>query len=230
MSSSLPTLDEEIKTKEKLSTLNNIIKNEKTEETSIRSFKTTNFTKLIEELTKTKNDGNSLYKQKKYEEAIKIYKQGIEAFNKEATKVNEEIGYNKQSEEVILLFKKNLANTALSYYKQGKFEDAIQYDLKVIEYDPKYDRSFIRLFKTYRKLNKLNQAIFFGNVFLKFNEITKNKYKNINQEINATKNTLEKLQRKENEKIKMNIIKMLTPAFILLIAFILFFVFKKGNK
>ena len=230
MSSGLPTLDQEIKTKEKFSTLNNIIKNEKPEKTSIRSFKTTNFTKLIEELTKTKNDGNSLYKQKKYEEAIKIYKQGIEAFNKEATKVNEEIGYNKQSEEVILLFKKNLANTALSYYKQGKFEDSIQYDLKVIEYDPKYDRSFIRLFKVYRKLNKLNQAIFFGNIFLKFDKKTQNKYKNINEEISATKNTLEKLQRKENEEIKMNIIKIIAPAIILLIAVILFFVFKKRNK
>lgn len=230
MSSNLPIIDEEIKEKEKLPSLNSLIKTEKIEQTNITSFKTTDFTILIKELTNSKNEGNSLYKQKKYDDAIKIYKQGVETFNKDSTKVNIEIGYNKQSEEVLLLFKKNLANIALSYYKQGKFEKSIEYDLKIIRYDSKYDRSYIRLFKAYKKLNKLNQAVFFANIFLKFDEITKNKYKNINEEIKDTKNKLEKLQNKEKKKIKFNIIKMIAPIIVLLISIIIFFFFKKSKK
>ena len=225
MSSILQTLDERIKANEESSSLT-----ENTQQTKTLSFKSTDFTQLINELTKTKNDGNSLYKQKKYDDAIKIYKQGIENFYKESTKVNVEIGHNKQSEEVLLLFKKNLANTALSYYKQGKFEESIQYDLKLIQYDSKYDRAFIRLFKAYKKLNKLAQAVYFSNIFLKFDENVKSKYKNINEEINAAKVKLEKLQNKQKEGVKINLIKIISPIFVLLIAVIMFSLFKKNKK
>ncbi len=228
MTSELPTLNESITSKEKLQTVNDIIdNNQKFDPTSLKK---TDFTKLIEKLVKSKIEGNALYKQKKYEDAIKIYKEGLESYNKESKDVNREIGYNEQSKEVLDSYKKVLANTALSYYKQGNFEESIKYDLIMIQNDSKYDRSFIRLFKAYTKLNKLSQAVYFAKIFEKFDEGIKKKYKNIDQEIINTTKKLETLQNIEKEKIKSNLIKMVAPLAVLLFAIILYFVLRGKKK
>ena len=205
METNNPTLDDAIKSKENKPTLNDVIEG-----------KTPS---LTEKLATCKNDGNALFKEKKYDEAIKVYKQGIELYDKETQK----------NEEANLLYKKLLANTALSYYKQNKFEDSIQYDLKIIQIDPKYDRAIIRLFKAYDKLNKQSQSLYYADIFEKFDETTKKKYKNIGAEISKVKSKLQKVQNREREKNKNNLIIMIAPVVVLFLAVVLFFVFKKGK-
>ena len=205
MKETQPTVEDTIKSNEKLSTLNDVVEG-----------KTPS---LSEKLTKLKNDGNDIFKEKKYDEAIKIYKQGIELYEKESQKNDEEN----------LLYKKLLANIALSYYKQNKFDDSIQYDLKILQLDPKYDRSVIRLFKAYDKLNKQSQALSYAEIFEKFDEATKKKYKNIDKEISNVKNKSQKKQNREKENNKNTSMKLVIPVVVLLVAVVLFFVFKKGK-
>ena len=91
------------------------------------------FTQLISDLTKIKDEGNALYKKKKIEESEKKYEEGIKLFAKESPLINKERGSNEQCKEVLLLYKKILSNMALSFYKKGNYEKAIEYDLKIIK-------------------------------------------------------------------------------------------------
>ena len=75
------------------------------------------FSKLIEELKKIKDEGNSLYKQKKYDDAKKKYQEGLEKYGKDSFLVNKEKGNNQQCKDVIDLYKKILSNLALCFYK-----------------------------------------------------------------------------------------------------------------
>ena len=145
------------------------------------------FSKLISELTKIKNEGNSLYKQKKLDEAKKIYEEGLEKLKNELSLVNKEIGKNEQCKEVLILYKKILSNIALCYYKQENYEKSIEYDLKIIQEDPKFGKSIVRLFISYSKINKITQAILYGDLFLDLDQATKDKFKDFEKKIQDEK-------------------------------------------
>ena len=99
----------------------------------------------------------------------------------------------------------------------------------------KYDKSYLRLYDNYLKLGKKEQAAFFGNSLLKFDEETLKKYENydkIKADIeNLNKTLLDELnakKAKEKKEMMKKIGKDAIPVVILIAAVaIYFFVFKK---
>ena len=185
------------------------------------------FSNLISDLTKIKDEGNALYKQKKLDEAKQKFTEGVELFKKESPSVNKERGNNEQCKEVLILYKKILSNLALCYYKQNNFEKAIEYDLKNIEDNPKFGKSIVRLFNSYSKLNKIQQAVYYGDLFLELDHETRDKFKGTQQKVQNEKNRLKEIQKKEKEKIKKDFAKYGIPALILLLAILMFLLLRK---
>ena len=185
------------------------------------------FSYLISELTKIKNEGNSLYKQKKLEEAKKTYENGLEKLKEELSLIHKEIGKNEQCKHALILYKKILSNIALCYYKQENYEKSIEYDLKIIQEDPKFGKSIVRLFNSYSKINKITQAIFYGDLFLELDKETKDKFKDFENKVQDEKQKLKIIQKKEKIKIKKELVKYGLPAVVLLLGILIFLVFRK---
>ena len=82
-------------------------------------------------------------------EAKEKYKEGIDLFAKESPSINKERGSNDQCKDVLELYRKILSNMALCFYKEGNYEKAIEYDLKIIEDFPKFGKSIVRLFNCF---------------------------------------------------------------------------------
>ena len=192
----------------------------------------TDYRELIKELKDIKNAGNELYKNKSYEEAILKYKEGYEKLEKELPQINLERSYNPQSEELLTLSKQIMSNLSLCYSKTEKFQESIDLDLKIISSDENYDKAYARLFNNYLKLNKKDQAVYFGNIFLKFDEETLKKYENLKETIEDTKKSLQAeydaIRAKERKEMLKKFGKYAIPVVILIAAVaIYFFVFKK---
>ena len=185
------------------------------------------FSNLIKELTKIKDEGNALYKGKNLEEAKNKYNEGIELFTKNKALVNNEKSNNDQCKEILLLYQKILSNYALCFYKQGNYEDAIKNDLKLFEDNPKFAKSIVRLFNSYSKINKIQQAVFYGDLFLELDQETRDKFKGIQNKVKEEKRKLKNIQKEEKEKIKKEFLKYGVPAFILLLGILFFLLFRK---
>ena len=185
------------------------------------------FSNLISDLTKKKDEGNALYKEQKLEEAKQKYTEGLEIFKKESPLVNKERGNNEQCKEVLTLYKKILSNLALCYYKQKNYEKAIDYDLTNIQDNPKFGKSIVRLFNSYSKLNKIQQAVYYGDLFLELDHETRNKFKGTQTKVQEEKNRLKNIQKQEKEKIRKDFAKYGIPALILLLAILMFLLFRK---
>ena len=187
----------------------------------------TDFSNLISELTKYKDEGNSLYKEKKIEEAKNKFKEGYEKFEKESSLVNKERENNGQCKDVLLLTKKLLSNLALCYYKQGKYKESVEYDLKIIADHPKFGKSIVRLFNAYSKLNKIQQAVYYGDLFLELDQETRDKFKGTQTKVQDEKLKLKKIQKEEKDKIKKDFAKFAVPGLVLLLGILIFLLFMK---
>ena len=190
----------------------------------------TDFSNLISELTKIKDEGNSLYKEKKIEEAKNKFKEGNDKFEKESSLINKEKENNEQCKDVLLLLKKILSNLALCYYKQGKYKESIEYDLKIIANYPKFGKSIVRLFNAYLRLNNLQQAVYYGDLFLELDQETRDKFKGTQTKVQNEKIKLKKIQKEEKEKIKKDFVKFTVPGLVLLLGILFFLLFRKSNK
>ena len=190
----------------------------------------TDFSNLISELTKIKDEGNSLYKEKKIEEAKNKFKEGNDKFEKESSLINKEKENNEQCKDVLLLLKKILSNLALCYYKQGKYKESIEYDLKIISNYPKFGKSIVRLFNAYLRLNNLQQAVYYGDLFLELDQETRDKFKGTQTKVQNEKIKLKKIQKEEKEKIKKDFVKFTVPGLVLLLGILFFLLFRKSNK
>ena len=188
------------------------------------------FSNLISELTKIKDEGNSLYKEKKIEEAKNKFKEGNDKFEKESSLINKEKENNEQCKDVLLLLKKILSNLALCYYKQGKYKESIEYDLKIISNYPKFGKSIVRLFNAYLRLNNLQQAVYYGDLFLELDQETRDKFKGTQTKVQNEKIKLKKIQKEEKEKIKKDFVKFTVPGLVLLLGILIFLLFRKSNK
>ena len=211
--------------KENLTSLNEVI----TSETNLSESnpRKTDFSNLISELTNIKNEGNSLYKLKKIEEATNKFKEGYEKYLNELSLINKERENNEQCKEVLILTKKILSNLALCYYKQEKYEEAIKYDLKILAEHPKFGKSIVRLFNSYSKVNKIQQAVFYGNLFLELDQETRDKFKGTQTKIQNEKEKFKILEKKEKDKIQKEFAVLVIPCLILLLAILIFFLFRK---
>lgn len=185
------------------------------------------FSDLISDLTNFKNEGNSLYKSKKIEEAQNKFKEGYERYLAELPLINKEKENNEQCKEVLLLAKKILSNLALCYYKQEKYKEAINYDLKIIEDYPKFGKSIVRLFNSYSRLKEIQQAVLYGDLFLELDQETRDKFKGTQAKVQNEKKAFKALEEAEQAKIKKEFGKYALPGIILLLAILLYMLFRK---
>ena len=180
---------------------------------------------LINELKNINNEANLLYKNKKIEETKNKFLEAYNLFEKESSKIFNEYYEDDNINELNIIYKNILSNLALCFYSQEKYKDAIIYDLKFIAIEPKNVDCIIRLFYSYSKLNKYLQAVFYGDVFLDLEAEIKNKVEDISPKIIEEKKKLKKFR--ENF-VRKNILKQLfTSILIILLAIILFYIFKK---
>lgn len=193
----------------------------------------TDFSAFINEVSELKKAGNDFFKKNEYDNAIEKYKEACDKLEKDLSKINKERSYNNQSEELLTFYKQIMSNLSACYMKQKNYQEVEKIDVKIISIDPKYDKSYVRLFYAYKELNKREQAVYFGDILLKnFDQETKDKYKDDIPKIEAEKKSLEAeyakiraLKRKETIK---KVSKYAVPVLILVAAVaIYFFVFKK---
>ena len=162
--------------------------------------------KIIKELNEIKLSGNELFKKNLYDEAIIKYKEGFEIITKELIKINQKITiYDPQIKDFYYVSIQIMSNLSLSYLKKDKFKESIELDSKIISLDPKYDKSYARLFKSYLKLGKKAEAVYFGDILIKnFDNEIREKYKDLIPKIEAEKKNLEKEEKIEKEKKEKN--------------------------
>ena len=182
--------------------------------------------KLVNDLTKYKDEGCALYKEKKIVEATNKFRQGFRQFEDEISGLKKDSLNDDEYNEIILLGKKILSNLALCFYKQGNYQQAIIYDLKLLKNHPNFGKSIVRLFKSSIKLNKIKLAVEYGELFLKLDEETRNKFKGTENQIKEAQLKLKKIE-KEEEKAKSGLGKYFLPFVILCIAVLGYYLLKK---
>jgi tetratricopeptide (TPR) repeat protein len=182
--------------------------------------------KLVNDLTKYKDEGCALYKEKKIVEATNKFRQGFRQFEDEISGLKKDSLNDDEYNEIILLGKKILSNLALCFYKQGNYKQAIFYDLKLLKNHPNFGKSIVRLFKSSIKLNKIKLAVEYGELFLKLDEETRNKFKGTENQIKEAQLKLKKIE-KEEEKAKSGLGKYFLPFVILCIAVLGYYLLKK---
>ena len=182
--------------------------------------------KLVNDLTKYKDEGCALYKEKKIVEATDKFSQGFRQFEDEISGLKKDSLNDDEYNEIILLGKKILSNLALCFYKQGNYPQAISYDLKLLKNHPNFGKSIVRLFKSSIKLNKIKLAVEYGELFLKLDEETRNKFKGTENQIKEAQLKLKKIE-KEEEKAKSGLGKYFLPFVILCIAVLGYYLLKK---
>ena len=192
----------------------------------------TDYTELINEINKKKDEGNEEFKKGSIEGALSKYKEAYEKLEKEWPNIDKERDYNPQSSESLTLLIKLSQNLSLCYFKLENYEESIKLDQQIIARDKNYDKSYARLFQSYLKQGKKQQAVYFGIFLLGFDEETKKKYEKLIPEIEEAKKDLQAeydaIRAKERKEMLKSFAKYAIPIVILIAAFaIYFFVFKK---
>ena len=192
----------------------------------------TDYTELINEINKKKDEGNEEFKKGSIEGALSKYKEAYEKLEKEWPNIDKERDYNPQSSELLTLLIKLSQNLSLCYFKLENYEESIKLDQQIIARDKNYDKSYARLFQSYLKQGKKQQAVYFGIFLLGFDEETKKKYEKLIPEIEEAKKDLQAeydaIRAKERKEMLKSFAKYAIPIVILIAAFaIYFFVFKK---
>jgi tetratricopeptide (TPR) repeat protein len=191
---------------------------------SVTKSKQDNIINILSELKKIKDEGNVLYENNNLEEAKNVFLNGYNLFHKEI-KVIDNANLENIMNEIFIEYKKILSKLAKCYYKQEKYEDSIIYDLKLIELEPKNCKSLVRLFYSYSKLNKCQQAIFYGEIIMDLSDDGKNKFMDISKKVIEEKNKLSKIQ--EKEFLKHIFIAFGSVTVVILAAF-LFYILKNN--
>ena len=181
------------------------------------------FSDIITELTELEQDGTKLLKQSKLDDAKDKFMKGHDKFETISEKIYNLLTDNDQVEQVLSLHKFSLSKIAECYFEQKNYKEAIVYDLKLICLDPKNAEAIYRLFYSYSKIDKCQQAVYYGDIFLDFDEETKNKFKNATEEIQK-----EKIKLKSYGKNSIN--KMMFIFILLLVLFSLVMLFFHRTK
>ena len=175
------------------------------------------FSGLMADLSTLNLEGNSLMKQSKLEEAKDKFIQGHEKFELVADKIYSLYTNNEQVDQILALYKILLSKIAECFYEQKKYKEAIEFDLKLICLEPKNSEAFYRLFNSYSKIEKSQQAVYYGDILLELEANYENKFENAQTEIEKEK--LKLLHIQNSRKNRINIILF---NFILMIILVLF--------
>ena len=188
----------------------------------------------IKILKEIRNEGNILYKNKSYDKAIEKYNEGYKIINEQLLEVNRNrmSAYSPEIQNFYTISKDIMSNLSLSYIKKEKYQESIQLDKKIIFIDGKYDKSYARLFKSFLKLNKKAEAVFFGDILIKnFDDKVKENYKDLIPEIEKEKKKFEIEYEIEKEKKRIeernNFLKYIISIFVLIAGFFYYLFFKK---
>ena len=176
------------------------------------------FSTLINELNQINQKGNSLFKESKLDSAHDELIKGYEIFQREAEKLYNAYIDHPQFDYILSLFKINLSLIAKVFFEQKDYNNAIIYDLKVICLEPKDEESIIRLFKSYSKIEKCQQAVYYGDLFLDMDISNKINYKDIKNEIENEKIKLIRIQNLWKKKIKIILFNLILFASIYYLA------------
>ncbi len=152
------------------------------------------FSDLIKELTELNSEGIALMKESKLEEAKEKFFEGNEKFEKVADKVYNLFTNNDKTDKILSLYKTLLSKTAQCFFEQKKYKESIEFDLKLICLEPKDAQAIYRLFNSYSRINKCQQAVYYGDIFLELDTKAQKNFKNAKNEIEKEKRKLVHIQ------------------------------------
>ena len=182
---------------------------------------------LINDLTKIKEEGNDLYKKNQKEEALKVFLKGYELFHDKSKTIYNDYFFCSRFNELSIVIKKILSNIALCYYKQENYRQAIIYDLEIIALEPRYGRSIVRLLKSYSKINKIQQSVYYGNIFMDLDKDTRNKFKDMPQIIEQEKIKLKNIQEAEKNNANKDLILFFGSFLTIFMGVLIFYLLKQ---
>ena len=196
--------------------------------TSSKTLPNVDFTGLMTDLNTLNSEGNSLMKQSKLEEANAKFIQGHEKFELAADKIYSLYTNNEKVDQILALYKILLSKIAKCFYEQKKYKEAIEFDLKLICLEPKNSEAIYRLFNSYSKIEKSQQAVYYGDVYLELESNNKNKFENAKEEIEKEKIKLFQIQNSGKSRIKIILFNFIFMIVIVLLMK-LFFSMNKNN-
>ena len=159
-----------------------------------KNLQNVEFTDLIKELTELNSEGIALMKESKLEEAKEKFFEGNEKFEKVADKVYNLFTNNDKTDKILSLYKTLLSKTAQCFFEQKKYKESIEFDLKLICLEPKDAQAIYRLFNSYSRINKCQQAVYYGDIFLELDTKEQKNFKNAKNEIEKEKRKLVHIQ------------------------------------
>ena len=193
--------------------------------TSSKTQLNLDYTELINELSQINQDGDSLLKEMKFEEAKNKYFQGYNKVENETEKSDILYTINPQLEELLTKYKIFLSKIAECFYKQKDYKNTIAYDLKLISLEPKDPKSIIRLFYSYSKLEKYQQAAYYGELFTELDKNTQEKFEDVQKDIDNEKDKLNYIFNKNNNRINM-LFNFILISIILSLTIVFFKIYK----
>ena len=196
--------------------------------TSSKALPSIDFSGLMTDLNMLNSEGNSLMKQSKLEEAKTKFIQGHEKFELAADKIYSLYTNNEKVDQILALYKILLSKIAECFYEQKKYKEAIEFDLKLICLEPKNSEAIYRLFNSYSKIEKSQQAVYYGDVYLELEANNKNKFENAKEEIEKEKKKLILIQNSRKNRIKIILFNFILMMVIVSIMK-LFFNMNKNN-
>ena len=196
--------------------------------TSSKTLPSVDFTGLMTDLNTLNSEGNSLMKQSKLKEANAKFIQGHEKFELAADKIYSLYTNNEKVDQILALYKILLSKIAKCFYEQKKYKEAIEFDLKLICLEPKNSEAIYRLFNSYSKIEKSQQAVYYGDVYLELESNNKNKFENAKEEIEKEKIKLFQIQNSGKSRIKIILLNFIFMIVIVLLMK-LFFSMNKNN-
>ena len=196
--------------------------------TSSKTLPGVDFTGLMTDLNTLNSEGNSLMKQSKLKEANAKFIQGHEKFELAADKIYSLYTNNEKVDQILALYKILLSKIAECFYEQKKYKEAIEFDLKLICLEPKNSEAIYRLFNSYSKIEKTQQAVYYGDVYLELESNNKNKFENAKEEIEKEKIKLFQIQNSGKSRIKIILLNFIFMIVIVLLMK-LFFSMNKNN-
>ena len=196
--------------------------------TSSKTLPSIDFSGLMTDLNMLNSEGNSLMKQSKLEEAKAKFIQGHEKFELAADKIYSLYTNNEKVDQILALYKILLSKIAECFYEQKKYKEAIEFDLKLICLEPKNSEAIYRLFNSYSKIEKNQQAVYYGDVYLELEANNKNIFENAKEEIEKEKKKLILIQNSRKNRIKIILFNFILMMVIVSIMK-LFFNMNKNN-